>query len=112
MTTSKTTATTKRPAKSKKPMAERKRSEQKKELAKLRDYLLKESIVMLAADLYQDIYNSSQCDGWTDACEQVIELAKQFEKKLKWNIFGDEDRDYIEELEKFEQEVRSRLQIL
>ena len=83
----------------------------RKERESHRDYLLKETIVLLAADLYQDIYNSSQCDGWTDACEQVIELAKQFEKILKWNIFGDEDRDYIEELEKFEQEVRSRLQI-
>ena len=110
MKTNKTNNTPKRPAKYKMSTAERPRTEHKKELAKRRDYLLKESIVMLAADLYQDIYNSDDCDGFTDACETIIHLAQKFERKLDWEKNGD-NLDYIEELEKFEREVSTILNL-
>lgn len=108
--TNKTTSIPKRPAKFKMSKAERNRREQKKELAKQRDYLLKESIVMLAADLYQDIYDSDDCDGFSDACETIIGLAEKFERKLNWTVNGD-NLDYLEELEKFEVNVRKRLHL-
>lgn len=108
MTANKTNTNPKRPAKHQIYTAERNRKEHKKELAKRHDYLLKETIVMLAADLYQDIYNSDNCDGWSDACETIISLAQKFERKLNWD--KNEDKlDYIEELEKFEKKVRSKL---
>ena len=110
MKTNKTNSTPKRPTKYKMYTAERPRTEHKKELAKRRDYLLKESIVMLAADLYQDIYNSDNCDGWSETCETIINLAQKFERKLKWEKNGD-NLDYIEELEKFERKVRADLNL-
>lgn len=66
-----------------------------------REHLLKETIVLLAADIYQDIYDDSE--GWGDAVERVITLAEQFEKELDWQEF--DERDYIEELDKFERKV-------
>ena len=107
MTTKKTSPNRKRPAKSEKSTAGRNRE---RELAERRDYLLKESIVMLAADLYQDIYDTDSCDGFTDACETIIELAEEFEKKINWIANGD-NLDYLEELEKFETNVRKRLHL-
>ena len=107
MTTKKTSPDRKRPAKSKKSIAGRIRE---RELAERRDYLLKESIVMLAADLYQDIYDTDGCDGFTDACETIIELAEKFERKINWIANGD-NLDYLEELEKFETNVRKRLHL-
>ena len=65
---------------------------------------------MLAADLYQDIYDTGGCYGFTDACETIIELAEEFERRLNWIANGD-NFDYLEELEKFETNVRKRLQL-
>ena len=109
MTTKKHPSTQERPTKKLKK-AGRYRNRQERELAERRDYLLKESIVMLAADLYQDIYDSDGCDGFTEACETIIQLAEKFERKLNWIERGD-DLDYLEELEKFETNVRKRLHI-
>ena len=69
--------------------------------------LLQETIVLLAADLYQTIYDRDDCGGWGDACDDIIRYAKQFEKELKWKDC--DDRDYITELEKFEQKVLDEL---
>lgn len=110
MTTKMTNNTPKRPKNNNTSKARRKKQQQKKEIAERRDYLLKESIVMLAADLYQDIYDSDNCDGFTDACGAIIELAEKFERKLKWEKNGD-NLDYIEELEKFERKVRADLNL-
>lgn len=82
---------------------EQKSDEQRKK----RDTLLKETIVLLAADLYKDIYDSHPCGGWGDACDDIIRYAKQFEKELDWQ--EDDDRDYIVELEKFEKKVLEEL---
>ena len=83
----------------------------KKNLAKRRDYLLKETIVMLSADLYQEIYNSDDCYCFTDACGKIIHLAEEFERKLNWTENAGK-LDYIDELEKFENIVRSRLHLV
>jgi hypothetical protein len=66
-----------------------------------RQRLLKETIVLLSADLYQDIYNKTGC--WGDAVDEIIGLAEEFEKELNWQ--EDDERDYIIELEKFEKKV-------
>lgn len=72
-----------------------------------KDRLLKETIVLLSADLYQTFYDSDECGGWDEAVTKIISLAEQFEKELDWHD-GDE-RDYIFELEKFEKKVLSEI---
>lgn len=84
-------------------MPEKKDEEQ----AKKRDRLLKETIVLLAADLFQTIYDRDDCDGWGSAVEEIIGYAEQFERELKWQ--ENDDRDYMTELEKFEQKVLEEL---
>ena len=66
-----------------------------------KDYLLKETIVLLSSDLFEKVYNHS--DGWDDTAEKIIKLAEEFEKELNWQ--DDDTRDYLEELEKFENRV-------
>ena len=68
-----------------------------------KDRLLKESIVLLSADLYQTIYDHEHCGGWGDAIDTIISLAEKFENELNWKDY--EERDYLKELEKFEQKV-------
>ncbi len=68
-----------------------------------KERLLQETIVLLAADIYQTIYESDACDGWGDACDDIIRYAKQFEKELNWQ--EDDERDYIVELERFEERI-------
>lgn len=68
-----------------------------------KERLLQETIVLLAADIYQTIYDSDSCDGWGDACDDIIRYAKQFEKELDWQDY--DDRDYIQELDKFEEKI-------
>ena len=71
-----------------------------------RQRLLKETIVLLSADLYQDIYNKTEC--WDDAVGEIIGLAEKFEQELNWQ--EDDERDYIIELEKFEKKVLEEIQ--
>ena len=80
---------------------------QDEERSKKRDRLMKETVVLLAADLYQNIYDRDDCDGWGDACDDIIRYAEQFEKELDWQ--EDDERDYIKELEKYEQKVLDEL---
>lgn len=74
---------------------------------KRKERLLKETIVLLAADLYQTIYDRDDCDGWGDACDSIIHYAEQFENELNWQ--EDDERDYIQELEKFEKKILNDL---
>lgn len=76
--------------------------QQKKQQDK-KEYLLQETIVLLAADIYQTIYDSDDCGGWGDACGDIIGYAKRFENELNWQ--EDDERDYIQELEKFEEKI-------
>ena len=67
--------------------------------------LLHETIAILSADIYQEIYDNDEEHGgnYQETALYVIELAKKFEKELNWQ--HDDQRDYIEELEKFEDKV-------
>ena len=71
------------------------------------DMLLKETIVMLTADLWSEVYD--RCEGCTEAASMLIGLAERFERELDWRG-ADETRDYLEELAKFEDKVRDELQ--
>ena len=66
-----------------------------------KERLLQETIVLLSADLYQTVYDKSE--GWGDAVDAIIFLAKRFEKELNWQEY--DERDYINELEKFEKKI-------
>ena len=63
--------------------------------------LLGETIAMLSADMYQTLYDMSD-GGYTEVASEIRDAALEFEKELKWDNLND-SRDYIEELEKFEQ---------
>lgn len=77
------------------------------ERRKKRERLTKETIVLLAAGIYQTIYDRDECDGWGDACDDIIRYAEQFEKELDWQ--EDDERNYMVELEKFEKKVLDEL---
>ena len=66
-----------------------------------KDRLLKETIALLSADIYSQVYEHS-C-GWGEAVESIVNLAEEFEKELNWQLH--DERDYIEELERFERKV-------
>ena len=74
-------------------------------------HLRDETLILMSADLYQKIYNMS--DDYMDynrAARIVRVLADQFEKELDWQGDENEDRDYILELEKFEEKAFKELE--
>lgn len=64
-----------------------------------------ENAVLLAADMYKEIYDKS--DGWGDTVEKITSFAVQFEEELNWQ--EDDERDYIEELMKFEDKISKNI---
>lgn len=70
-----------------------------------KEKLLQETIVLLSADLYKQVYDS--CGIYDCAVDTIIDLAKKFEKELNWQ--DDDERDYIVELEKYESRVMNEL---
>lgn len=62
-------------------------------------HLFCETVAMLSADLYEFVYEHS--DDFCEACRTIIDLAQEFERGLDWRNEC-EEKDYIEELEKFE----------
>lgn len=74
-------------------------------------HLRDETLILMSADLYQKIYNMS--DDYMDynrVARIVRVLADQFEKELDWQGSENEDRDYILELEKFEEKAFKELE--
>lgn len=65
-------------------------------------YLLGETMVMMGADLFQELYNMSDELDYNATAAEIRDAAIEFEEQLNWNKAND-DRDYIVELEKFEQ---------
>lgn len=65
-------------------------------------YLLGETMVMMGADLFQELYNMSDELDYNATAAEIRDAAIEFEEQLNWNKEND-DRDYIVELEKFEQ---------
>lgn len=72
-----------------------------------KDSLLKETIVLLAADLYETFYTRLDSTDYHVAVDKIISHAEEFERRLDWQ--EDDERDYIEELEKYEQEIKDNL---
>lgn len=66
-------------------------------------YLLGETMVMMGADLFQTLYDMSDELDYTMTAAEIRDAAIEFEEQLNWKTDGSEERDYIEELEKFEQ---------
>lgn len=64
--------------------------------------LLGETMVMMGADLFQELYNMSDELDYNATAAEIRDAAIEFEEQLNWNKEND-DRDYIVELEKFEQ---------
>lgn len=72
------------------------------------ELLLQETICLLSADLYQKLYSPENGRGYQETARTIIDYANEFEKRLNWQ--GDSDtRDYIFELEKFEEEILEKL---
>lgn len=69
-------------------------------------YKLLENAILLSADIFNDIYNSNRICGYNEAVDEIIKLADEFEKKLDWK--EDDQRNYLDELESFECEVKKR----
>ena len=78
------------------------------------DYKLHETLILMSADMYQDIYNMTEVGGYDVAVDLVRKAALRFEKKWAEMKANDkEDKlDYILELEKFEEEELARLRDL
>ena len=66
-------------------------------------YLLGETMVMMGADLFQELYDMSDELDYTSTAAEIRDAAIEFEEQLNWKTDGSDDRDYIMELEKFEQ---------
>ena len=63
-----------------------------------------ETLVLMAADIYQRVYDMSDDNmDYNRAARIVAVLADQFEKELDWQGGENESRDYIFELEAFEE---------
>jgi len=70
-----------------------------------KERLIRETIVLLSADIYDAVYD--KLGSWGDSVDEIISLAEQFEERLAWQ--ENDTRDYLEELEKFEKETIERL---
>lgn len=75
-----------------------------------KERLLQETIALLSSDLYSTMYQSDHFGGWGDVCDAIIEYAKRFEKELDWQ--DDDERDYMSELEAFENKVMKELNLI
>ena len=64
--------------------------------------LLGETMVMMGADLFQTLYEMEGVEDYTQCAAIIRDAAVEFEYELDWKG-AEDDRDYITELEKFEQ---------
>lgn len=73
------------------------------------DRLLMETVAILSADIFAKIYANDDEHGgnYQSTAQRVIELSRQFEKELNWQ--PDDTRDYLDELEKFENKILAEL---
>lgn len=70
-----------------------------------REKWLQETIALLSADLFTDIYSPDNGMGYSETASEIISLAERFEKELDWQGPDVEQRDFILELEKFENKI-------
>lgn len=72
-------------------------------------YKLAETFILMANDIYQKIYDMSGVDGYDVAVRLLHNAAIRFERELNWQGGETEERDYIIEMEKFEERELARL---
>ena len=65
--------------------------------------LLGETMVMMGADLFQALYDMSDELDYNATAAEIRDAAIEFEEQLNWKTDGSDERDYITELEKFEE---------
>jgi hypothetical protein len=65
--------------------------------------LLGETMVTMGGDLFQTLYDMSDEMDYTMTACLIRDAAIEFEQELNWKSDGSDDRDYLIELEKFEQ---------
>lgn len=68
-----------------------------------------ETIILMSADIYQDIYNMDNVYDFSLAARLVRDAALRFEKKWNDEMKGNDGYDYIIEMDRFEQEELERL---
>ena len=64
--------------------------------------LWRETIAILAGDIYNSVYE--KLGGTFETAQEIIDLAKKFEESRNWKV-SDYESDYILELEKFEEKI-------
>lgn len=70
-----------------------------------------ETLVLMSADIFQDVYNMSEVGDYNLAANLIRDAALRFERKW-WEMKADDKDDmldYILEMDKFEQEELARL---
>ena len=72
-----------------------------KEIKDLR-IMVEDAMMIIAGDHYNDIYEKE--GTWVGTNNTIRCWAEQFVDELNWQ-FGDDDRDWIIELEKFEEKM-------
>lgn len=86
--------------------------EHQKVTKKLNDHALEhEALVLMSADIYQQVYNMTEVYDYNLAASLVRDAALRFER-LWWEMKADDKDDmldYIFEMEKFEEEELARL---
>lgn len=70
-----------------------------------RDKWLHETIALLSADMFESLYSPDDGMGYSETASEIISLAERFEKELDWQGPDVDQRDYILELEKFENKI-------
>lgn len=65
--------------------------------------LLGETMVTMGGDLFQTLYDMSDEMDYTMTACLIRDAAIEFEQELNWKGDGTDDRDYLIELEKFEE---------
>ena len=91
----------------KSPLAQEVAKEMQKEVrseVKQQQSAFNETCIMLAADLFKKLYDIMGECNYQEMVGKIRELAKKFEQELDWQGDSD-DRDYLEELEKFEERI-------
>ena len=71
-------------------------------------YLMDETMILMADDIYKEVYSFDYMD-YNSAAAIVRDLAYKFERELDWKGNDAEERDYIVELEKFEEREMAKL---
>ena len=68
-----------------------------------------ETLILMAADIYDEVYGMENIWDYNQAARLVRDAALRFEQKWRDELSKKDDADYTIELEKFEKEELERL---